>query len=164
MHKLLITIDGAEFTVEVSDTLGPDGFMNAVVNGTPTRVSLSSLTTPDTIQWALVDTRAYELQVDHDLRWIQTWRGRHQIDVRDLDVRVSRPISTDARIKAPIPGVVVRVLVEVGEDVVADQPVLVLEAMKMENEIRAVRAGRVASLSVRPGQSVKLHEQIAEIV
>ncbi|NNJ10762.1 biotin/lipoyl-binding protein [Chloroflexales bacterium ZM16-3] len=164
MRKLLITIDGAEFTVEAGDAPGPDGFVNVLVNGTPTRVSLSSLSTPDTIQWAVVDTRAYELQVDPDLRWIQSWRGRHKIDVRDLDVRVSRPVSADTRIKAPIPGVVVRVLVEVGEDVVADQPVLVLEAMKMENEIRAVRAGRVASLSVRPGQSVKLHEQIAEIV
>jgi biotin carboxyl carrier protein len=77
---------------------------------------------------------------------------------------VARPASTDARIKAPIPGVIVRLLVEVGQEVAADQPVLVLEAMKMENEIRAARAGTVASMHVQPGQSVKLHELLAEIV
>ena len=77
---------------------------------------------------------------------------------------MARPASTDARIKAPIPGIVVRLLVEVGQEVMADQPVLVLEAMKMENEIRAARSGRVASLHAQPGQSVKLHELLAEIV
>ncbi|MBX0330873.1 biotin/lipoyl-binding protein [Oscillochloris sp. ZM17-4] len=163
MHKLQITIDGAEFTVEVDDLSATDGFVTAKVNGVPLRVAASSLSTPESIQWAVVDTRAYELQIDHELRWIQSWRGRHQIDVRDLDVRVARPVSTDARIKTPIPGIVVRVLVEVGQEVEAGQPVLVLEAMKMENEIRAARAGRVASLSVRAGQSVRLHDLLAEI-
>ncbi|NTW03838.1 MAG: acetyl-CoA carboxylase biotin carboxyl carrier protein subunit, partial [Oscillochloris sp.] len=89
---------------------------------------------------------------------------RHMLHVRDMEASVSRPASADTRIKAPIPGVIVRLLVEVGQEVEADQPVLMLEAMKMENEIRAARAGRVASLNVQPGQSVKLHEVLAEIV
>ncbi|NTV04611.1 biotin/lipoyl-binding protein [bacterium] len=164
MRKLLIVIDGAEYLIEAGDAPGPDGFVSVVVNGTPTRVALSSLAAPEDIQWAVVDSRPYELQVDRDLRWVQSRHGRHIVNVRDMDSHVARPLSTDGRIKAPIPGVVVRVLVEPGQEVEADQPILVLEAMKMENEIRAVRAGRVASLSVRPGQGVKLYEQLAEIV
>ncbi|MEI7771673.1 MAG: biotin/lipoyl-containing protein [Chloroflexales bacterium] len=164
MRKIQVTIDGAEFTVEVGDVSGSDGFVTATVNGTPTRVAVSSLATPEAIQWAVVDTRPYELLIDRDLRWIQSSGGRHTLNVRDMDAGVARPASTDARIKAPIPGVVVRLLVEVGQEVAADQPVLVLEAMKMENEIRAARAGRVASLHAQPGQSVRLHELLVEIV
>ncbi|NTW02466.1 MAG: biotin/lipoyl-binding protein [Oscillochloris sp.] len=164
MRKLVVTIDGAEFLVEASDIPSPDGFINVVVNGTPTRVALSSLLGPEAIQWAVVETRPYEIQLDHDLRWIQSPHGRHRIQVRDMDSRVAHPLSGDGRIKAPIPGVIVRVLVELGQEVEADQPILVLEAMKMENEIRATRSGRLASLNAQPGQTVKLYEQLAEIV
>jgi biotin carboxyl carrier protein len=58
------------------------------------------------------------------------------------------------RITAPMPGKVVRVLVTPGEAVQARQGLVVVEAMKMENELRAARAGRVVSVSVVEGQSV----------
>jgi acetyl-CoA/propionyl-CoA carboxylase biotin carboxyl carrier protein len=57
-------------------------------------------------------------------------------------------------IAAPMPGRVVRVLVEAGDEVAARQGVVVVEAMKMENEITSPRAGTVSSLSVEPGQPV----------
>ncbi len=58
------------------------------------------------------------------------------------------------RLAAPMPGKVVRVLVKAGDAVVARQPVVVVEAMKMENELRAGRAGTVAEIHVREGMSV----------
>jgi biotin carboxyl carrier protein len=58
------------------------------------------------------------------------------------------------RIVAPMPGKVVRVLVAPGDTVAPRQGLVVVEAMKMENELRAARAGRVASVSVVEGQSV----------
>jgi len=58
------------------------------------------------------------------------------------------------RITAPMPGKVVRVLVEAGAAVRARQPVVVVEAMKMENELRAGRDGTVAEVHVREGMSV----------
>jgi biotin carboxyl carrier protein len=51
-------------------------------------------------------------------------------------------------------GKVVRVLVQIGEAVRARQPVVVIEAMKMENELRATHDGTVAAIRVRDGQSV----------
>ena len=59
------------------------------------------------------------------------------------------------RLLAPMPGKVVRVLVKQGDSVQARQPIAVIEAMKMENELRASRAGTVAELAVREGQSVE---------
>jgi biotin carboxyl carrier protein len=53
------------------------------------------------------------------------------------------------RVEAPMPGRVVRLLVEEGQEVAAGQGLLVMEAMKMENELRAPRASRVAAVRVR---------------
>ncbi|MGD9902474.1 MAG: biotin/lipoyl-containing protein [Vicinamibacterales bacterium] len=58
------------------------------------------------------------------------------------------------KVVAPMPGKVVRVLVAAGDDVVARQGLVVVEAMKMENELKAARAGRVVSVAVAEGQSV----------
>jgi biotin carboxyl carrier protein len=59
-----------------------------------------------------------------------------------------------ARVHAPMPGKIVRVLVAVGDTVASGQGLLVMEAMKMENELRAARAGRVRELKVAEGQAV----------
>ena len=60
-----------------------------------------------------------------------------------------------ARVQAPMPGKLVRILVRAGEDVGAGQGLVVMEAMKMENEIRAPRAGRVKEAPVQEGQAVE---------
>ncbi len=163
MAKLQVMIDGQEFEVVVQEAPDADGFVNVTVNGDALRVALPSGVAPEQIGWALVDTRPYELLIDHDLRWLQSPRGRHTLGVRDLEAGVLRPHSGDGRLKAPIPGLIARILVEQGQVVEAGQPVLVLEAMKMENEIVAPRAGTLTSLNVRPGQTVILHEMLAEI-
>jgi biotin carboxyl carrier protein len=56
---------------------------------------------------------------------------------------------------APMPGRVVRILVGVGDEVSAREPVLVMEAMKMENELRSPKAGRIADIHVVEGASVE---------
>jgi biotin carboxyl carrier protein len=61
----------------------------------------------------------------------------------------------EQKVTAPMPGRVVRVLVAHGEDVEARQPVVVVEAMKMENELRSPKAGRVKDIAVEAGTSVE---------
>ncbi len=58
------------------------------------------------------------------------------------------------RVVAPMPGKIVRVLVKTGDAVKARQALVVVEAMKMENELRAAREGRVREVAVAEGQSV----------
>jgi biotin carboxyl carrier protein len=69
----------------------------------------------------------------------------------------------DISIVAPMPGRVVRVLVAPGDEVAVRQGVVVVEAMKMENELRAPRAGRVKEISVTPGTSVEAGRVLAVI-
>jgi glutaconyl-CoA/methylmalonyl-CoA decarboxylase subunit gamma len=67
------------------------------------------------------------------------------------------------RIVAPMPGKIVRVLVRTGEVVHAHQPLIVIEAMKMENELRAAGSGTVADIQVTDGQSVEAGALLAVI-
>jgi biotin carboxyl carrier protein len=64
-----------------------------------------------------------------------------------------------ARITAPMPGKLVRVLVSAGQDVSAGDGLVVVEAMKMENELRAPKAGKVKEVPVREGQAVEAGTQ-----
>lgn len=64
------------------------------------------------------------------------------------------PVATGSAVTAPMPGDIDEVLVKVGDVVEAGQPVVVLEAMKMKNQIRTNVGGTVASVEVAAGQSV----------
>lgn len=93
--------------------------------------------------------------------------GRFTIQVGAVPIAVTvngrrhRAGSSDAaaagpqRIAAPMPGKIVRVFVRPGDTVTARQPLVVVEAMKMENELRANRDGTVAEVHVREGLSVE---------
>ena len=59
-------------------------------------------------------------------------------------------------VKAPMPGKVMRVLVAEGDEVAAGQGLVVVEAMKMQNEMKAPRAGRVVSVAVKPTRQLTL--------
>ena len=60
-----------------------------------------------------------------------------------------------ARIAAPMPGKLIRILVDEGAEVAAGDGLVVIEAMKMENELRAPRGGKVKQVAVQEGQAVE---------
>lgn len=89
----------------------------------------------------IVDGRRYAFEVD-DPRSLAGRRGKGS------GAAGPRPV------KSPMPGRVVRVLVEVGDEVLEHQGVVVIEAMKMQNELKTPKAGRVASIAVGIGDTV----------
>ncbi len=68
-----------------------------------------------------------------------------------------------ARIVAPMPGKVVRIMVEVGTEVAAGDGILVVEAMKMQNEMKSPKVGKVLALNVEPGATVNGGDVLAVI-
>ena len=152
-----------EYKVEVRYSLTSPNELVAVVGGEEIPVFLPGSAEFDQIEWMVVNDRPYELVMDRHLRWLQANDGRHSIEVRDMEATVTRPISGDGRVKAPIPGLITRIMVEPGQQVEVGDPLLVLEAMKMENVIRAPRSGSVQQLNVQPGQTVVLGERLVEI-
>jgi len=77
--------------------------------------------------------------------------------------RVAKGGRRHQRVDAYMPGRVVALLVKEGDEVAAGQGILVLEAMKMENEIRAEHEGRVTKVHVQPGQAVDLGTPLFEL-
>lgn len=72
------------------------------------------------------------------------------------------PASADA-MTAPMPGTILKILVNVGDEVKENQPVMILEAMKMENEVVAPKAGTVTGIHVTQGQMVNPGEALITI-
>ena len=96
------------------------------------------------------------------------WRFEFEVEIADLHDLRERATSgrrADAHhgptdVRAIIPGRVVSVAVAVGDGVEAGQRLLSVEAMKMENELRAPRAGTVERIAVGPGQTVELGDTL----
>ena len=86
----------------------------------------------------------------------------HSLLVRSLS---TKPLSSDEIqvIRAPMPGLISRIEVKVGDEVIAGKGLLVLEAMKMENEIRSLRHGRIQNIHVEKGKPVEKNEPLVTI-
>lgn len=87
---------------------------------------------------------------------------RYEVEALDERGRAIRALSGNAAeaagpapLKAPMPGMIVRVAVQVGDAVVPGQSLVVMEAMKMENELRATVAGTVKAVLTQPGSAVE---------
>ena len=71
--------------------------------------------------------------------------------------------ASEGQVVSPMPGVILKVLVKEGQAVTAGETLMILEAMKMENELRAPKDGVVARLFIQPGQDVETGMVLAEI-
>jgi biotin carboxyl carrier protein len=132
------------------------------LNGEPVDVDLMR-TGATELYSVLFGGHSYEMLVNAD-------RFNYTINVRGVQFQVqiederARRLNRARRlpalpegelaITAPIPGLVVRILVKEGDVIEEGQPVVLLEAMKMENELRAMRAGVVKSIVAAAGQRV----------
>lgn len=133
------------------------------LNGEEVHVDLKQVGIPE-LYSILFDDRSYDMLVQPDRQnYTITFRGEQfQVQVEDersrrlnLGRRAPALPHGELMIKAPISGLIVKVLVEPGNPVEDGQPLVILEAMKMENEIRSLRAGVVKSIAVTAGSRVE---------
>ena|SRR5882724_984744 len=103
----------------------------------------------DACAWITVRGRRFRIAITDPRRWMQTSAAALGHD-RETIV-------------ASMPGKIVRVLVQPGETVAAGQGVIVIEAMKMQNEMKARRAGHVTAVPVREGETVAAGAILATI-
>jgi acetyl/propionyl-CoA carboxylase alpha subunit len=164
MTSLLVTIDGTPFEIDLDPADSSGDLQPVTVNGeTLTVVIPRPEASIREMEWLIVNGWPYEIAFDPDLQWIKAYDGLHKIEIHDRNQQVARPRSGDGRVKAPIPGLVTRILAEAGEKVQAGQTLLILEAMKMENEIRAPFDGVLRSIPVSAGQTVARNQVLAEV-
>ncbi|MDQ3875340.1 MAG: acetyl/propionyl-CoA carboxylase subunit alpha, partial [Actinomycetota bacterium] len=111
--------------------------------------------TPELVELELEEVRrAYEVNIVDGVAYVDGPEGSSELHEVD---RFPLPAEEDATasLSSPMPGAVVRVDVAPGETVEAGQPLVVLEAMKMEHTVSAPHAGRVADVRVAAGDQVE---------
>ena len=155
--RYFVTVEGRTFEVDLSGTAptvdGTEVDAELVgIPGTPTRHLLEDQRS-HTLVTRRNDRHEWELHLDGQ---------RHTVEVVDERTRAIREMTGHAAaasgpkpVRAPMPGLVVQVSVEVGDTVSAGQSVAIIEAMKMENDLKAESEGRVAEVLVEPGQAVE---------
>lgn len=134
MKEYKYTINGNKYTVAVGDI--ENNVAQVEVNGTPYKVELEKKADAPVVVKATRPAAAPRTNTGEKV------------------IAKPAPAAGGAAVKAPLPGVVLAVNCKVGDTVAAADTVVVLEAMKMENAIKAGRNGKVASINVTNGQSV----------
>lgn len=164
--NLQLEINGRLRRIELKP-VAADGY-EATLDGKSLSVG-AHLPRPDVLS-LIVDGRAYRCMLEDaggELAvHINGERFVFQVnDPRSLKSRRSHAAGADGprAIKAPMPGRVLRVLAEVGERVAEHQGIVVIEAMKMQNELKSPKAGKVAEIRVKPGGTVGVGEVLAVI-
>jgi biotin carboxyl carrier protein len=164
MSKLLVTLNEKEYEINFDLPTPQEKSVKVLVNGESVTVHIPDPTAPvNEHTWMVVNERPYELLFDPDLRWVASKKGLHPVEVRDLEAMAPRHRTGDGRLKAPIPGLIARYLVNIGDEVKSGQPVVILEAMKMENEVRSPMNGRVEAIHVSVGETVTRGTLLVEI-
>jgi glutaconyl-CoA/methylmalonyl-CoA decarboxylase subunit gamma len=168
-RDLIVTAQGRDRTVTVD---GPqaDGTFLVTVDGAERRVDARAIR-PGT--WSLViEGRSFVVDLDSRRNGVAASVGASEalLQVEDaLHRRLAQAAGARGAaahgeaIRAPIAGKVVKVLVELGEQVESGKPVIVLEAMKMENELVAERGGTVTAVHKTSGQAVDTGDLLVEL-
>jgi biotin carboxyl carrier protein len=144
-----------------------DGSYSAVkIDGREVKVDHRSLRS-GALQSVLADGVNYEFALRRSGNGFDVWVGSEQLHVDINDEKAERlkqltgVSKSDIRggaLKAPMPGLVLKVEVAIGQHVKMGDGLMIIEAMKMENELKAHAPGIVKAINVKPGQSVEKNQ------
>ena len=130
MKEFKYTIDGKEYKVQIDAVEGNIASVN--VNGEAYKVEMEQEAEPEKKKVVLGQPVASD----------------------DAEATPAANVNTANAVKAPLPGTITSIEVTVGQEVKAGDTVVVLEAMKMQNNIEAEKDGKVTAICVKPGQAV----------
>lgn len=152
-REFSLTLDGTTYRVVIDGN-------SVLVNGQPFVVGFED-------DRVLVDGTLYDVLLEGD----QAVVGgiAYDLNVKGLEEEKAGPkaaatvAATEGAVMAIMPGKIIRILVNQGDEVAEGDVICILEAMKMENELKAPRAGTVRALHAQPGQDVEMGTVLAEI-
>jgi len=155
--KYITTIDDKEFSVDIIDE------HHLSINGKIFEVDFESVG-GQPVYSLIIDGRSYEAYVEAGEDEWQVLLYGQQYPAKVDDEREKRlgssaggkvQASGEFQLKAPMPGLVVAVPVNEGQQIEKGQVLVILESMKMQNELKAPRAGKVDHIKVKTGETVE---------
>jgi biotin carboxyl carrier protein len=163
--KYITMVGDQEFQIEIVDE------HHVSLNGTLYEVDFDSVSGEPVVS-LLVDGKSYEAYVYEDEQGLQVLLHGRMFPVLVEDEREKRLRAAagsriaergDFHLRSPMPGLVIALPVGEGQEVQKGDVLVVLESMKMQNELRAPRSGVISRLRVKPGDSVDQHQTLLTV-
>ena len=158
-----ITVDGKPHRLELEKT---EGKWECRLDGR--EIQVDAVVTRRDVLSLLIDGHSYEVKRERTPTDLHLWVGstRYGVELRDpRSLQSRRSMAGDEKgpkkLVAPMPGRIVRVLVEEKSDVEAGQGIVVVEAMKMQNEIKSPKMGTVQNILAAAGAAVNAGDVLA---
>jgi biotin carboxyl carrier protein len=164
--KYVTTIGDRQFMIELLDD------NHVIVDGTTYEVDFDSIS-DQPVYSMIVDGKSYEAYMyPSDEGWQVLLQGRlYSVVVEDEREKRLRAAAGgmvadrgDFHLKAPMPGLVVSIPVGEGQEIQKGDVLLILESMKMQNELKSPRNGKIARLRVKVGDSVEQRQTLLSVV
>jgi biotin carboxyl carrier protein len=167
--KYTAILNDKEREIEISPHESVNHCFTVNVDGKSHQVD-ARLCAPDLMS-ILIDNSSYDISFSHeDSSVLLNFRNRYyNIEVLDERRMRMRKVRSELEVSGPeiittsMPGKVVKVMVEEGQEVEPQQGIIIIEAMKMENEIRCRNKGIIKSINVQPQQTVEGNATLVEI-
>ena len=162
----VVEVDGQRYAVDVREG-------ETIVDGVKYRASMQRVAgTPIRLLHVNDEVHRMVLRERVARGRYRLWLDGHRYDaealdsraraIRDMQASVAKP-SGPAPLRAPMPGLIVQLRVSVGDSIAAGDGLVVMEAMKMENELRAQSGGRVRAVHVAVGDAVEKGALLVEL-
>jgi len=172
--KYATTVGDKTYTIEINDD------HHLVIDsgeGQPPRTYTFDLgsASGQTLYSLLIDNQSFEAfvnAVEDSADEVQVLLRGHLYDVKVVDERAARlaksaggaaAVTGDFNLKAPMPGIVVAVPVNEGQEIKKGDILVILESMKMQNELKSPRDGRVARVKTKPGDNVEQNQALVTV-
>ncbi len=175
--KFVATVDGAQHTIECQRDEKNADLFHMTLDDKVYEVDARRM--PSQIVHILLEHKSYDVDLERIAKKSDTLDGRIHVRVRGrvlrfeiLDERRIKmkeaqgfrfDVGGVANIDSPMPGKVIKLLKKVGDEVKEGDGLIVIEAMKMENELRATKAGKVIAIMVKEGDAVEAGARLAQI-
>ena len=112
-----------------------------------------------------VNGTAYKVEVHKEVKQVSKTPKlvRPNVQTKRKDTKIKKSMQGITPIKAPLPGTILKIMVKEGDEVKQSDNLLIMEAMKMENQVLAERAGKIKSIKVAEGDAVLQNDVLIEI-
>lgn len=164
--KYIATINGSEYPVEIVDE------RHIRLNGSVHEIDFVAIGNQP-VYSLIIDGKSYEAYICPEREAWQVLLIGQQYEVRveeEREKRLNRPVNVapiengEFHLKAPMPGLIVAVAVQEGQEIKKGQVLAILESMKMQNELRSPRDGKVERIRVRAGDNVEQKQTLLSVV
>lgn len=161
--KYIVKIEDKSFEIDIAET---DGKLEVKLDGKPVSVDFVQVKAPTFFSF-LVDNKSFDVEIikNFEAYWVNLKGRKYECVLENEKIQrlkdiagFKKEILHDRELKSPMPGLVAAIEVKEGDIVKAGQGVAIVEAMKMENELKAKFNGKVKKVKVKPGQAVEKDE------